>query len=166
MLLVHQHRAHVSVLYKVLLEQLANQQATAQPLLFPEVVELTNSDLTTLEQLLPELQSIGFGLEQFSPSAYSICSVPALLGQKNASEAILQVIHSVQDTEQSAKQQWHEMIALSLAEQMAIPQGKMLTDIEMRDLVERWLHTYTSRHLPNGQTIVTLLTHEEIQKRF
>jgi DNA mismatch repair protein MutL len=166
LLLVHQHRAHVSVLYKVLLEQLASQQATAQPLLFPEVVELTNSDLTTLEQLLPELQSIGFGLEQFSPSAYSICSVPALLGQKNASEAILQVIHSVQDTEQSAKQQWHEMIALSLAEQMAIPQGKMLTDIEMRDLVERWLHTYTSRHLPNGQTIVTLLTHEEIQKRF
>lgn len=166
LLLVHQHRAHVSVLYKVLLEQLASQQATAQPLLFPEVVELTNSDLITLEQLLPELQSIGFGLEQFSPSAYSICSVPALLGQKNASEAILQVIHSVQDTEQSAKQQWHEMIALSLAEQMAIPQGKMLTDIEMRDLVERWLHTYTSRHLPNGQTIVTLLTHEEIQKRF
>jgi DNA mismatch repair ATPase MutL len=49
---------------------------------------------------------------------------------------------------------------------MAIPQGKMLTDIEMRDLVERWLHTYTSRRLPNGQTIVTLLTHEEIQKRF
>jgi DNA mismatch repair ATPase MutL len=58
------------------------------------------------------------------------------------------------------------MIALSLAEQMAIPQGKMLTDIEMRDLVNRWLRTYTSRHLPNGQTIVTLLTHEEIQKRF
>lgn len=166
LLLVHQHRAHVSVLYKVLLEQLASQQATAQPLLFPEVVELSDSDLTTLEQLLPELQSIGFGLEQFSPSAYSIRSVPALLGQKNASEAILQVIHSVQDTEQSAKQQWHEMIALSLAEQMAIPLGKILTDIEMRDLVERWLHTYTSRHLPNGQTIVTLLTHEEIQKSF
>lgn len=166
LLLVHQHRAHVSVLYKVLLEQLASQQATAQPLLFPEVVELSDSDLTTLEQLLPELQSIGFGLEQFSPSAYSIRSVPALLGQKNASEAILQVIHSVQDSEQSAKKQWHEMIALSLAEQMAIPLGKILTDIEMRDLVERWLHTYTSRHLPNGQTIVTLLTHEEIQKRF
>lgn len=166
LLLIHQHRAHVSVLYKVLLEQLSSQQATAQPLLFPEVVELTESDLTTLEQLLPELQSIGFGLEQFSPSAYSISSVPALLGQKNASEAILQVIHCVQDTEQSAKQQWHEMIALSLAEQMAIPQGKILTDIEMRDLVDRWLHTYTSRHLPNGQTIVTLLTHEEIQKRF
>ena len=166
LLLIHQHRAHVSVLYKVLLEQLTSQQSTAQPLLFPEIIELTDSDLNTLEQLLPKLQVIGFGLEQFSPSAYSICSVPALLGQKNASEAILQVLHSVQDTEQSAKKQWHEMIALSLAEQMAIPQGKILTDIEMHDLVERWLHTYTSRHLPNGQTIVTLLTHEEIQKRF
>jgi DNA mismatch repair protein MutL len=40
-LLVHQHRAHASILYKVLLEQLASQQATSQPLLFPEVIELT-----------------------------------------------------------------------------------------------------------------------------
>jgi DNA mismatch repair protein MutL len=88
-----------------------------------------------------------------------------LLGQKNATEAILQVIHSVQDTERSAQQQWQEMVALSLAEQMAIPQGKPLTDIEMRDLVNR-LDLASTRYLPNGKTISTLLSHDEIQKRF
>ena len=164
-MIIHQHRAHACVLYKVLLEQLINQQAATQPLLFPEIVELTQDDLSTLEILLPELTSVGFGLEQFSPTAYSITAVPALLGQKNATDAIMQVIHKVQDTEHSAKEQWREMIALNLAEQMAIPQGKVLTDIEMRDLVERLQQT-TSRYLPNGKIISTLLSHEDIQKRF
>jgi DNA mismatch repair protein MutL len=166
LMLIHQHRAHTCVLYKVLLEQLANQQAATQPLLFPEIVELTPDDLSTLETLLPELTSVGFGLEQFSPAAYSITAIPALLGQKNAAETILQVIHKVQDTEHSAKDQWQEMIALSLAEQMAIPQGKSLTELEMRDLVERLQQSSTSRHLPNGQTISIILTHDDIQKRF
>lgn len=165
LMLIHQHRAHTCVLYKVLLEQLASQQATTQPLLFPEIVELTPNDLSTLEKLLPELTSVGFGLEQFSPAAYSIAAIPALLGQKNAAETILQVIHKVQDTEHSAKTQWQEMIALSLAEQMAIPQGKVLTEVEMRDLVERLQQT-SSRYLPNGKKISTILSYEEIQKYF
>ena len=166
LMLIHQHRAHVCVLYKVLLEQLQNKQAATQPLLFPEIIELTPDDLSTLEQLLPELLSVGFSLEQFSPIAYAITAVPALLGQKNPTDTILQVIHQVQDTEHSATQQWQEMIALGLAEQMAIPQGKSLTEIEMRDLVERLQQSSSSRHLPNGKTISILLTHEDIQKRF
>ena len=166
LLLIHQHRAHVCVLYRMLLEQLQNKQATTQPLLFPEVLELTQDDFSTLEQLLPELKSVGFELEQFSPMAYAINAVPALLGQKNASDAILQVIHKVQDTEHSATQEWQEMVALSLAEQMAIPNVKVLTEMEMRDLVEKLQQSCSSRHLPNGQTISILLTHEDVQKRF
>ena len=164
-MMIHQHRAHTCVLYKVLLEQLANQKAATQPLLFPEIIELTNDDLNTFELLIPELRSVGFELEQFSPYAYSIIAVPALLGQKNATDAILQVIHSVQDSEHSAQQKWQEMVALSLAEQMAIPQGKILTELEMRNLIERLQQT-SSRYLPNGKTISSLLSHEEIQKRF
>ena len=166
LMLIHQHRAHVCVLYKVLHEQLNHQQAATLPLLFPEVMELMPDDFATFEQLLPDLRSVGFGLEQFSPMAYSITAVPALLGQKNPVDALLQVIHNVQDTEHSAQQHWQEMIALSLAEQMAIPQGKSLTELEMRDLVERLQQSSTSRHLPNGQTISIILTHDDIQKRF
>lgn len=166
LMIIHQHRAHTAILYKVLIQQITSQQAATQPLLFPEIIELTENSLDILQRILPELQSVGFGLEQFSPMAYSIHSVPALLGQKNAVDTILQVLNQVQDNEQSAKQQWEEMIALSLADQMAIPQGKTLTDFEMEDLAERLFSTYSSRHLPNGQTIVTIISHEDIQKRF
>jgi hypothetical protein len=49
---------------------------------------------------------------------------------------------------------------------MAIPQGKTLTEVEMRDLVNRFMANNPSRHLPNGQTILSIITYDDLQKRF
>ncbi len=166
LLLVHQHRAHVAILYRELVEQLRSRHGITQPVLFPEVIDLSPDDWHTLQSLLADLQAVGFTLEQFSPSAYSITSVPALLGQQNASETLLQVIHQVQDTGSSASAEWQKTVALSLADRMAIPVGKTLTDNEMRDLLLRLLQHTDSRYLPNGQTIFTILTNDDLQKYF
>ena len=58
------------------------------------------------------------------------------------------------------------MVALCLADQMAIPQGKSLTELEMRDLVDQLKVSTSNRYLPNGQTISIILTHDDIQNRF
>lgn len=166
LLLVHQHRAHMAVLYRELAEQLHSHHGITQPVLFPEVIELSPDDLHTLQSLLADLQAVGFILEQFSPNAYSITSVPALLGQQNASETLLQVIHQVQDTGSTASDEWQKTVVLSLADRMAIPVGKTLTDNEMRDLLRRLLQHTDSRYLPNGQTIFTILTNDDLQKYF
>ena len=165
LMLIHQHRAHTYILYNELKEQLSAAQAVTQSLLFPEIIELMEDDWVTMQSLLPDLNKLGFTLEQFSPQAYTISGVPALLGQKNAVEALLQVIHDVQDTEHSVQQQWQETMTLCLAKQMAIPQGKSLTEVEMRDLVNR-LMVKPSRYLPNGQTILSIIQYEDVQKRF
>ena len=164
--IIHQHRAHTTILYKELKEQMAQSQGVTQSLLFPEVIELIEDDLETLQTIIPDLGKLGFALEQFSPNAYTISGVPALLGQKNAVETLLQVIHDVQDTEHSLQEQWQETMTLCLARQMAIPQGKPLTEVEMRDIVNRYMMDNPSRHLPNGQTILSILTYDDIQKRF
>ena len=166
LLLVHQHRAHMAMLYREFVGQLHAHHGITQPVLFPEILELSPDDLHTLQSLLADLQSVGFVLEQFSPNAYSITSVPALLGQQNASETLLQVIHQVQDTGSAASDEWQKTVALSLADRMAIPVGKTLTDNEMRDLLRRLLQHVDSRYLPNGQTIFTILTNDDLQKYF
>ena len=166
LLLVHQHRAHVAILYRELTEQLRSHHGITQPVLFPEVIDLSPDDWHTMQSLLADLQAVGFTLEQFSPSAYSITSVPALFGQQNAAETLLQVIHQVQDTGATASDEWQKTVALSLADRMAIPVGKTLTDNEMRDLLQRLLQHTDSRYLPKGQTIFTILTNDDRQKYF
>ncbi len=165
LLVAHQHRLHVAVLYKELQAQLQAHNGITQPLLFPELLELSLDDTATVQSMLPDLQSVGFALEQFSPYAYNITAVPALLGQKNAGEVLLQVVHNVQDTGGSASSDWHRSIAIALAEQMAIPVGKSLTDAEMRDLLSRFMLA-PSKYLPNGQTILTIFTDEDFRKYF
>lgn len=166
LMMVHQHRAHVAILYKELLAQLQNQQGVTQTLLFPEIIELSNQDIVTLQTMLPDLQTIGFGLDQFSPTAYSITSVPVQLGQINPVDTLSEVIHYVQDCGGTVQQHWQEKMALALAEKMAIHVGKSLSEIEMRDLLARLAEKHPMKYLSNGQTIISILTHEEIQKRF
>ena len=166
LMMIHQHRAHVAILYKELLQQLKKQQGMSQALLFPEILELAENDMQTLQAMQADLQAVGFGLDQFSPNSYSIIAVPMQLGQNNPSETLLQVIHQVQDNGGTAAQQWQENMALALADKMAIPMGKTLSEMEMRDLLTRLMEQHPARFLNNGQTIITSLTHEEIQKRF
>ena len=165
-MLVHQHRAHVAILYKELLLQLHNQKAMTQTLLFPEIIELSCQDIITLQDMQNDLQAIGFGLDQFSPTSYSITAIPVQLGQNNPVETLEEVIHAVQDAGGTAQQHWQEKMALALAEKMAIHAGKMLTEIEMRDLIMQLVEKHPAQYLSNGQTIISLLTQDEIQKRF
>ena len=166
LMMVHQHRAHAAILYKELLQQLKKQQGMSQALLFPEILELAENDMLTLQAMQEDLQAIGFGLDQFSPNSYSVTAVPMQLGQNNPCETLLQVIHQVQDNGGTAAQQWQENMALALADKMAIPMGKTLSEMEMRDLLTRLMEQHPARFLNNGQTIITILSHEEIQKRF
>ena len=166
LMLVHQHRAHMAILYQELLEQLQEQKGISQSLLFPEVIELSNEDVLTLQSLQQDLQTIGFALDQLSPNAYTISAVPIQLGQTNPCDTLLQVIHQVQDTGASATQQWQEAMALALADRMAIPVGKSLSEVEMRDLMTRLNEKHSAQYLNNGQTIFTILTSDEVQKRF
>jgi hypothetical protein len=57
-------------------------------------------------------------------------------------------------------------MAIALADRMAIPMGKSLSDAEMRDLLMRFYENQASQYLTNGQTIFTIITPDEVQKRF
>ena len=166
LMMVHPHRAHMAILYKEMLALLSQHKGVSQQLLFPEVIELPPEDLHTLQALQDDLSAIGFGLDQLSPNAYTITSIPMQLGQTNPCETLLQVIHQVQDTGSTATQQWHEAMALALADKMAIPMGKALSDAEMHDLLTRLHLNHPAQYLSNGQTIFIILTPDEIQRRF
>lgn len=166
LMMVHPHRAHMAILYKEMLALLSQHKGVSQQLLFPEVIELSPEDLHTLQALQDDLSAIGFGLDQLSPNAYTITSIPMQLGQTNPCETLLQVIHQVQDTGSTATQQWHEAMALALADKMAIPMGKALSDTEMHDLLTRLHLNHPAQYLSNGQTIFIILTSDEIQRRF
>lgn len=166
LLLINQHRAHVAVLNSQFLDQLAQTQGATQQLLFPEVLSLQPDELVLFERILPDLQTIGFDAERLSPDSYSIQGIPAQLTSQSALPVLQHILQQVRERGANTQMEWREQIALSLAENAAIPYGKVLTQDEMRDLVRKLMVLPSLRLTPDGKTILSLLTDDEINKRF
>lgn len=166
LLMINQHRAHVAVLYARFLEQLANTQGAMQQLLFPEVLTLTPDQMASLLPLLPDLKAIGFDLEQLSPDSYAIQGIPSQLTNQSAVPMIQHILQQVRERGADTQREWREQIALALAEQGAIVYGKPLTETEMRELVAQLIQLPSYRRTADGKTIVSLMSDDEINKRF
>ena len=166
LVMVDQHRAHVAILYAQFLEQLANTQGAMQQLLFPEVITLTKDEMVLLEHLLPDLKAIGFDLEQLSPDSYSIQGIPSQLANQSPLPVLMNILHQVRERGADTQREWREQIAAALAERGAITSGKTLTEPEMRDLVTELVQLPSYRRTSEGKIILSLLSDEEINKRF
>jgi len=137
-----------------------------QQLLFPEVLNLTQDEMVLIGSLAEDLKTIGFDLEQLSPDSYSIQGVPAQIAQQNPVPVLQHILLQVQERGANTRAEWREQIAQTLAESAAIPYGKNLTETEMRDIVGRLMALPQYRRTPDGNTIVSVLTDDEISKRF
>ena len=166
LMMINQHRAHVAVLYARFMEQLANTQGAMQQLLFPEVLTLTPDQMTSLLPLLPDLKAIGFDLEQLSPDSYAIQGIPSQLTNQSAVPVIQHILQQVRERGADTQREWREQIAMALAEQGAIVYGKPLTETEMRELVAQLIQLPSYRRTADGKIIVSILTDEEIEKKF
>jgi DNA mismatch repair protein MutL len=166
LLLVNQHRAHEIVLYHQFLEQLTATRGAMQQLLFPEVLVLPPEEMVLVSQLAEDLRAIGFDIEQLSPDSYSIHGVPAQLVDQSSLPVLQQILNSVRERGADTRREWQEQIASSLAKSAAIPYGKILTEAEMRDLTKRLVALPHYARTQDGKTVLSLLTDEEIDKRF
>ena len=164
--MIHQHRAHVMVLYHRFLDQMTHAQGASQQLLFPEVISLSPDDMVLVEQITGDLRAIGFDLEQLSPDSYSIQGVPAQMADQSPVPVLQQIIEKVRSRGADTQSEWREQIALSLAQSTAIPLGKSLSEQEMRQIVGDLMQLPSHRITPDGKTIVSLLMNEEIEKKF
>ena len=164
--MIHQHRAHVTILYHRFLDQMTHDQGASQQLLFPEVISLSADEMVLIGQIAEELRTIGFELEQLSPDSYSIQGVPAQIAAQSPVPVLQQILSRVRERGADTHAEWREQIALSLAQSAAIPVGKSLNEKEMRELVSSLMQIPTHRITPDGKTVLALLTNEEIEKKF
>ena len=166
LLLINQRRAHTAILYHQFLEQLSMTQGAMQQLLFPEVLVLPPDEMVLVTNLLPDLRAIGFDIEQLSPDSFSIQGLPAQLANQSAVLILQDIIHNVRERGADTQREWREQIAAALAENGAIPYGKTLSEEEMRELVTKLVELPQYQRTAKGKTIVSLLSDEEINKRF
>lgn len=166
LMIVDQHRAHVRVLFEQYIKQLDATTISSQRVLFPEVLQLTTSQNIILKELEPEMEKIGFNLAQLSGNDWSINAVPAGMENVNIKDTILQVIDEVSMGGTSITTKVYESIALRVAQSAAIPYGKTMLQEEMDTLLSKLLCLPNPNYTPDGKTIISVLSNDQLEKMF
>ncbi len=164
--LIDQHRAHIRILFDQYLFSIQNQKGSSQQVLFPEIVEFTTSEASILPSILDNLYYVGFDLSHLGNNAYAINGVPAGLEKVNPAKLVKDAVNRAMETGGEAHEKICESIALSLAKAVAIKPGKNLSSEEMDHLIASLFSSSSSTYTPDGKLILSMLTDEDLEKRF
>ena len=164
--LIDQHRAHVRILFDQYITNIRQQRGASQQVLFPEIVEFTAGEATVLPTLLEDMRFIGFDLTNLGNNSYAINGLPAGVENLDPVSLIRNMVDRVIDTGCEVHEEICDSLALSLAKSAAIRPGKILSGEEMDNLLASLFSCQESNLTPDGKTIISKLTDEELEKRF
>lgn len=164
LMIIDQHRAHVRILYEQYMKQLKEHTAHTQKMLFPEMVNLPTSNEATLQKVLSEMQIIGFELSNMGGGSYAVNGIPAGIEGLNISALVGDMVASTLEDGTSVNEEIDKALALSLAQNAAIPHGQVLGNKEMENLVNELFACNNVNYTPTGKTILTILKQLDIEK--
>ncbi|MFT7144377.1 MAG: DNA mismatch repair protein MutL, partial [bacterium] len=97
MIVVDQHAAHERLVYERFKSQILSGHVERQALLLPEIVELKPVDVDNLLARTDDLLVFGLEIEQFGPEAISVRATPAILGEMNAKQLLLDIVEDLRN---------------------------------------------------------------------
>jgi DNA mismatch repair protein MutL len=149
-ILVHQQLAHERILYERYSLAAHHQQMATQQSLFPVSLELSASDTALLQDLLPDLQVLGYQVEPFGNNAFVIQGTPADVLPGNEKHSIELLIEQFKHFSSDIKFSKREKLVRCMARQQAIKAGQALTQKEMHTLIEELFACATPNITTNG----------------
>jgi len=166
-LVVDQHAAHERVLYEKARVALtgAAEAGPSQQLLFPVAVELSPGEWESLDDVRPLLDKLGFTIRPMSGRTVLLEAVPAAF-PKWPHDRILHDILGELPSGRPGARDLVESIARTVACKAAIKAGDILTQDEMRSLIDQLFATELPYSCPHGRPTFMRMTSEELDKRF
>ncbi|MBI5859014.1 MAG: DNA mismatch repair endonuclease MutL [Sphingobacteriales bacterium] len=165
-LLIHQQAAHERVLYEQLKTASKDKPMATQRSMFPATLELTPADAAVMEEIISDLQYLGYIIEPFGKNTYVIQGTPADVGQGNEKHVIDILLEQYKHFSPEVKFSRREKLIRSLARQQSIKTGTKLTDKEMRHLVNDIFACEQPNVSPDGNPTYLEFKQEQLERMF
>lgn len=165
-MIVHQQLAHERVLYDKYSIAAHNNKSISQKSLFPVNFELSTADAVLLNELLPDLQAIGYVIEPFGNNSFIIQATPADVAQGNEKHSIELLVEQYKHFSSDIKFSKREKLIRSLSRQQAIKAGQTLSQEEMKTLLDELFNCQTPNIAPTGSPTYIEFKEDYIDRLF
>ena len=166
LLIVDQHSAHERILYERTMRVLASQEDGAQKLLFPLTLQFTPGELDAVEAHADLLARLGYEIEGFGGASLIVHAVPAPHARFDAERCLRDVVADLAGGRFGGLASPFERFASTFACRAAIKAGQVLTEQEMRELVDRLFASELPAHDVHGRPTIVQLPKAELERRF
>ncbi len=162
MLVIDQHLAHMRVLFEKFLKELENHSGVSQQELFPQALTLNMNDASLLKEMVPELENLGFVLEQANPTTFMINGTPSDAAGCDAVALLEQILENAKINRTDLQLDRKLNLAKTMASQLAIKAQTRLSEVEMQNLVDQLFACNVAEVAPNGKKIYVILNMEDL----
>ena len=162
LLVIDQHLAHYRILFEKFLKEMETDTGHSQQELFPQPFTLNANDASLMRELMPELEQLGFSMEQVNPTTFVINGTPADLAGGNPVDLLEKMLENYKNNRTDLQLERKLGIAKTMAAQLSIKGNTALSEPEMQNIVDQLFGCNVAEVAPDGKKIYTLLTLEEI----
>ncbi len=162
LLVVDQNLAHFRVLFEKYLKELENHDGVSQQELFPQALTLNVNDASLLKEMMPELENLGFVLEQANPTTFMINGTPTDAAGNDAVALLEKILDNYKINRTDLQLDRKLNLAKTMAAQLSIKAQTKLSELEMQNLVDQLFACSVAEIAPNGKKIYVIVTTEEL----
>ena len=164
-LVIDQHLAHYRILFEKFLKEMESHTGHSQQELFPHPFTLNVNDASIFHEMLPELQEVGFVLEQVNPTTFVINGIPADLGDGDPVALLEKMLDNYKINRTDLQLERKLGIAKTMAAQLAVKSPTTLTELEMRNIVDQLFGCTVAEVAPDGKKVYVIVSMDEIMNK-
>jgi DNA mismatch repair protein MutL len=167
LVLMDQHAAHERILFEQMLNRLETGTAPSQRLLLPETVELSIRDANFVRDLLPTLNRLGVGLNEFGERTFLLDALPPFVKVADARRFVLELVDEIKAAGQEVNSMrlGEHMIAKTVCRH-AVKANDPLAGAELENLVNDLRHCAMPYTCPHGRPTLIEMNYKELEKKF
>lgn len=163
--IIDQHAAHERILYEKYKKEYEMEKVIIQPLLTPEIVELTDSEITMVLENIELLKNLGFVVEEFGNNSIIIRGVPVLFGEPQLKSLFLEIIDNISSIHNKNYEYRTDKI-MKIACSNAIKGGDKIFSMEIQSLFEQLSQVENPYTCPHGRPTIIEILKEDVEKEF
>ena len=164
-LVIDQHLAQYRILFEKFLKEMESNGGHSQQELFPQPFTVNVNDASLIREMMPDLQSVGFDLEQVNATAFMINGTPADLSGGDPVSLLEKMLENYKINRSDLQLERKLSLAKTMASQLAVKAQTPLSELEMQNIADQLFGCSVAEVAPDGKKIYAILTIEELMTK-